>query len=163
MDDKMEFIDPEEIIEFKYYDKINNKTVAIKDKRKIKTALDEMDEKERKQQSLIREFEACMFNENIHDSSTTISEDRDSFESDLESALQEVVDKITKKENISKKIKTFLKKHILTLTEKQLNVLFLYYFLDFTASEIAVILGISRQRISFLLKRITKKLKKKVI
>lgn len=156
--DQKKFLDPEEIIEFEYFDRINKKKVVIKDKRKIKTALDEMDKNDRKRQSLIREFESNGFNENAIGYS---EENFDQFEQDLESAFQEVVDKITKKENDSQKIKTFLKENISLLSEKQLNVLFLYYFLDFSVSEIGRILNTSKQRISQLIKKINCKLKEK--
>lgn len=151
-------LDPEEIIEFEYYDRINKKKVIIKDKRKIKTALDELDKHDRKQESLIRELTERSFDEEMHGFT---EENFEQFEQDLESVFQEVVDKIAKKEEDSKKIKKFLKEHIASLSEKQLNVLFLYYFLDFSVSEIGTILKTSKQRISQLIKKINRKLREK--
>jgi len=148
-------LDPEEIIEFEYYDRISKKKVLIKDKRKIKMALDEMDNYERKQRDLITKNE-CTLNENTDE---IYSSGFEEFEKDLESAFQEVVDQIAEKQKDSEKIKKFLKANISLLTEKQLNVLFLYYFLDFSALEISKILNTSKQRISQIIKKINQKLR----
>jgi len=148
-------LDPEEIIEFEYYDRINKKKVVIKDKRKIKTALDEMETYERKQRDVITKNE-CQFNEETDE--FYISPEMQQFELDLESAFQEVVDQISQKEQNSQKIKNYLKEHIASLTEKQLIVLFLHYYLDFTFLEISHILNTTKQRISQLHKKIKKKL-----
>lgn len=150
-----ENLDPEEIIEFEYYDRINKKKVVIKDKRKIKTALDEMETYERKQRDVITKNE-CQFNEETDE--FYISPEMQQFELDLESAFQEVVDQISQKEQNSQKIKNYLKEHITSLTEKQLIVLFLHYYLDFTLLEISQILNTTKQRISQLHKKIKKKL-----
>lgn len=149
--------DPEEIIEFNYFNRINNEMITIKDKRKIKDALDEMDKQERKQYQLISEHE-CAYHQNTDD---ILIEETTQFEQDLESAFQEVIDKMDKTKRNSEKVKSFLKEHIASLSEKQLNVIFLYYYLDFTVSEISKIMCVSKQRISQLIKKINIKLRKK--
>lgn len=152
--EKEKELDPEEIIEFEYYDRINKKKVIIKDKRKIKTALDEMDKYEKKQKDLIQKYECPLRKE---DEDNFVYE-QNQFEEDLESAFQEVVDQISQKEQNSQKNKNYLKKHIASLTEKQIIVLFLHNYLDFNFLEISQILNTTKQRISQLHKRIKKKL-----
>lgn len=158
--EKERLLDPEEIIEFNYYDRINKKNIVIRDKRRVKIALDEMDEYEKKQKDSILKNE-CSFNENTDE--VYLSVEMQKFEHDLESSFQEVVDKINKQQQISEKIKKFLKNNITSLSEKQTYVLFLHYFLDFTNSEIAEISNTSKQRISQIIKKVNQKLKEKSV
>ena len=58
--------DQEEIIDFYYEDKESRTKVLIHDKRKIRVALLEMEEYERKQKSNIKEFE-CQYNPKTDD------------------------------------------------------------------------------------------------
>ena len=104
--EKEKLLDQEEIIEFYYHDKESKTKILIKDKRKIKVALMEMEEYERKQRSDIMEFE-CPYNAKTDD---PVAEDeyefeQTDFERNLESALQEVVDKIANDKENSQKIK----------------------------------------------------------
>lgn len=149
-------LDPEEIIEFEYFDNITNKWITVKDKRKVKMVIDEMDKYEKKQNDLIQKYECPIREEDEED----FIYEPTKLELDLESAFQEMVDKISEKEKNSQKILETIKNHIASLSEKQLNVLFLHYFLDFSVTEISKRLNVSKQRISFLIKRIKQKLRK---
>ena len=160
--EKEKLLDQEEIIEFYYHDKESKTKILIKDKRKIKVALMEMEEYERKQRSDIMEFE-CPYNAKTDD---PVVEDEyeyeeTQFERDLESALQEMVDKIANDKENSQKIKKIILDSLDDLTQKQLITIFLYYYMELSEAQIATYLGVSRQRIYSQIDRISKKLFKK--
>ena len=163
--EKEKLLDQEEIIEFYYHDKESKTKILIKDKRKIKVALMEMEEYERKQRSDIMEFE-CPYNAKTDD---PVSEDdydeieykQTEFEKNLEDALQEMVDKMANDKENSQKIKKIISESLDELTQKQLITIFLYYYLDLSETQIADYLGVSRQRIYSQIDRISKKLFKK--
>ena len=106
--EKEKLLDQEEIIEFYYHDKESKTKILIKDKRKIKVALMEMEEYERKQRSDIMEFE-CPYNAKTDD---PVSEDdydeieyeQTEFEKNLEDALQEMTEKLFQKRENKKNI-----------------------------------------------------------
>ena len=163
--EKEKLLDQEEIIEFYYHDKESKTKILIKDKRKIKVALMEMEEYERKQRSDIMEFE-CTYNAKTDD---PVAEDdydeieykQTEFEKNLEDALQEMVDKMANDKENSKKIKKIILDSLEDLTQKQLITIFLYYYMELSETQIADYLGVSRQRIYSQIDRISKKLFKK--
>ena len=163
--EKEKLLDQEEIIEFYYHDKESKTKILIKDKRKIKVALMEMEEYERKQRSDIMEFE-CPYNAKTDD---PVAEDdydeieykQTEFEKNLEDALQEMVDKMANDKENSKKIKKIILDSLEDLTQKQLITIFLYYYMELSETQIADYLGVSRQRIYSQIDRISKKLFKK--
>ena len=163
--EKEKLLDQEEIIEFYYHDKESKTKILIKDKRKIKVALMEMEEYERKQRSDIMEFE-CPYNAKTDD---PVSEDdydeieyeQTEFEKNLEDVLQEMVDKIANDKENSQKIKKIILESLDDLTQKQLITIFLYYYMELSETQIADYLGVSRQRIYSQIDRISKKLFKK--
>ena len=163
--EKEKLLDQEEIIEFYYHDKESKTKILIKDKRKIKVALMEMEEYERKQRSDIMEFE-CPYNAKTDD---PVAEDdydeieykQTEFEKNLEDALQEMVDKMANDKENSKKIKKIILDSLEDLTQKQLITIFLYYYMELSETQIADYLGVSRQRIYSQIDRINKKLFKK--
>ena len=59
-------LDQDEIIDFEYFDKLHNRKVVIHDKRKIKVALMEMDEFDKKQKDEIARNE-CPYNNRTDD------------------------------------------------------------------------------------------------
>lgn len=163
--EKEKLLDQEEIIEFYYHDKESKTKILIKDKRKIKVALMEMEEYERKQRSDIMEFE-CPYNAKTDD---PVAEDdydeieykQTEFEKNLEDALQEMVDKMANDKENSKKIKKIILDSLEDLTQKQLITIFLYYYMELSETQIADYLKVSRQRIYSQIDRISKKLFKK--
>lgn len=164
--EKEKLLDQEEIIEFYYIDKESHTKILVKDKRKIKVALMEMDEYERKQRSDIMEFE-CPYNEKTDDpieenAYEEIESEPSDFEKNLEDALQEMVDKIANDKENSQKIKKIILESLDDLTQKQLITIFLYYYMELSESQIATYLGVSRQRIYSQIDRISKKLFKKI-
>ena len=152
-------LDQEEIIEFYYHDKESKTKILIKDKRKIKVALMEMEEYERKQRSDIMEFE-CPYNAKTDDPVVEDEYEETKFEQNLEDALQEMANKISEFYANSEKISKYFKKHISEFTEKQLLLVFIRYYLDFSITEIAQILGSSKSTISAHIDRIEAKFKK---
>ena len=156
-------LDQEEIIDFYYIDKESHTKILVHDKRKVKVALMEMEEYERKQKNDIASFE-CPYNpktDDIIDKQNDIEDfeyEQTEFERDLESALQEVVDKITQDKENSEKIKKIIINVLNELTHKQLITIFLYYYLNFTEQEIGDYLHVTRQRIHTQINRINKKL-----
>ncbi len=165
--EKEKKLDQEEIIEFEYYDRINKQKVIIKDKRKIKVALLEMEEYERKQRSDILENE-CPYDPKTDDridesqDPESIIIEREEFEELLEDVLQEMADKIHQNQEERKKIIKFFSEHIFEFTEKQMILIFLRYYLDFSVSTIIDFLHISKQTFSKHIERIEKKFKKLV-
>ena len=160
--EKEKLLDQEEIIEFYYHDKESKTKILVKDKRKIKVALMEMEEYERKQHNDIIRNE-CPYNPKTDD---RIDEDEyeyeeTRFERDLESALQEMVDKMANDKENSQKIKKIILDCLDDLTQKQLITIFLYYYMELSEAQIATYLGVSRQRIHSQIDRISKKLFKK--
>lgn len=155
-------LDQEEIIEFYYHDKESKTKILIKDKRKIKVALMEMEEYERKQRNDIMGFE-CPYNAKTDDPATEdeYEYEQTEFEKNLEDALQEVVDKIANDKENSQKIKKIILESLDELTQKQLITIFLYYYMELSEAQIATYLGVSRQRIYSQIDRISKKLFKK--
>ena len=163
--EKEKLLDQEEIIEFYYHDKESKTKILIKDKRKIKVALMEMEEHERKQRNDIMEFE-CPYNAKTddpvaEDDYDEIEYEQTEFEKNLEDALQEMVDKMANDKENSKKIKKIILDSLEDLTQKQLITIFLYYYMELSETQIADYLGVSRQRIYSQIDRISKKLFKK--
>ena len=163
--EKEKLLDQEEIIEFYYHDKESKTKILIKDKRKIKVALMEMEEHERKQRNDIMEFE-CPYNAKTddpvaEDDYDEIESEQTEFEKNLEDALQEMVDKMANDKENSKKIKKIILDSLEDLTQKQLITIFLYYYMELSETQIADYLGVSRQRIYSQIDRISKKLFKK--
>ena len=165
--EKEKLLDQEEIIEFKYYDRIHGKNVVIKDKRKIKVALLEMDLFDRKQKEEIGRNE-CAYNPKTDD----LIDDKEYFEialaqeqveEILEDILQEVLSKTWQKSEDEKKIKTFLTDNFFKLSKNQAIALFMCYFLDFDKGKIAKYLNISTQRAGQILVRMEHILKKNAL
>jgi len=159
--EKEKLLDQEEIIEFYYHDKESKTKILIKDKRKIKVALMEMDEYERKQRNDIMEFE-CPYNAKTddpvaEDNYDEIEYEQTEFEQNLEDALQEMVNKMSEIQDSKKKILKFFENNILEFTERQLIIIFLKYYLDFPNIKIADVLNLDRSSITKHLERIDKK------
>ena len=162
--EKEKLLDQEEIIEFYYHDKESKTKILIKDKRKIKVALMEMEEYEKKQRSDIMEFE-CPYNAKTddpvaEDDYDEIEYEQTEFEQNLEDALQEMTEKLFQKRENEKNISNFFKKNISRFPQKQQLIVFYYYFLDFSVSEIAEIFDVKPQTIDGYLRRINEKLAK---
>ena len=160
--EKEKLLDQEEIIEFYYHDKESKTKILIKDKRKIKVALMEMEEHERKQRNDIMEFE-CPYNAKTddpvaEDDYDEIEYEQTEFEKNLEDALQEVSNKIWQMKENSKKISNFFLKNIFEFDENQIIIIFLFYYLDFKQIEIARILGKAKSTISYQIDQIKEKL-----
>jgi len=161
--EKEKLLDQEEIIEFEYYDEINKKNVIIKDKRKIKVALLEMDLLEREQREDVGRNE-CSYNPQTD---VPINEnevfdkvlDQEQVEELLEDVLQEVLSKTWQKSEDEKKIKSFLKDNFFKLSKNQAIALFMDYFLEFDKSKIAEYLTVSSQRAGQILARLEQILK----
>jgi len=151
-------LDQEEIIEFYYHDKESKTKILIKDKRKIKVALMEMEEYERKQRNDIMEFE-CPYNAKTDDPATEdeYEYEQTEFEKNLEDALQEMVNKMSEIQDSKKKILNFFENNVFEFTERQLIIIFLKYYLDFTNIKIADFLNLDRSSITKHLERIDKK------
>lgn len=155
--EKEKELDPEEIIEFEYYDRINKKKVIIKDKRKIKVALLEMNAYERNQREEINRNE-CSYNPNTDDLRNVNEFDEKMFNQEeveevLEDLLQEVLSKTWQKTEDEKKIKSFLVTNVFKLSKNQAIALFMCYFLDFDKGKIAEFLKVSTQRAGQILVR----------
>lgn len=160
--EKERLLDQEEMIDFYYIDKESHTKILVHDKRKIKVALMEMDEYERKLNDDIARYE-CPYNQRTDDPTDDTEEyeyQESQFELDLEDAMQEMVDKIMQNEKISKKIKKIIYDSLDELTEKQLITIFLYYYINLSEQEIGDFFGVSRQRIHAQIERINKKLLK---
>jgi len=156
-------LDQEEIIEFSYYDRINKKSVVIKDKRKIKVALLEMDKVERIQKEDIGRNE-CAYNPKIDDLIVQNNFEDNLFnkqevEEVLEDVLQEVLSKTWQKAEDEKKIRKFLKNNFFKLSKNQAIALFMWFFLDFDKKEISKYLDVSTQRAGQILRRMEQILK----
>lgn len=162
--EKEKLLNQEEIIEFYYIDKESHTKILVKDKRKIKVALMEMDEYERKLRSDIMENE-CPYNsktddpieENVYEE---IESDPSDFEKNLEDALQEMVNKMSEINESKKKISKFFADNIEEFTEKQIILIFLRYYLDFSNAKIAELLGADRSAITRHFERIEAKFKR---
>lgn len=163
--EKEKLLDQEEIIEFNYYDKINRKNVVIKDKRKIKVALMELDEQERKQRKEIFEKE-CPYNPKTDDCTYNNQNPEDTFLSNseveelLEDVLQEMADKMIEKQEGNKKLLKFFSDNIFEFTQKQLIIVFLKYYLDFNNVQISQYMNIKKQTLTRHIERIESKFKK---
>lgn len=157
--------DQEEIIDFYYEDKVSRTKILIHDKRKIRVALLEMEEYERKQKNDIKEFE-CQYNPKTDDPIDEQSEIEDfeykpsSFEQNLEDALQEMTEKLFQNRENQKNISKFFREYLSEFSRNQQIIVFYYYFLGFTVSEIAEVLNVKPQTIDCYIKRIDKKLAK---
>lgn len=157
--------DQEEIIDFYYEDKESRTKVLIHDKRKIRVALLEMEEYERKQKSDIKEFE-CQYNPKTDDPIDEQNGIEDfeyepsSFEQNLEDALQEMAEKLFQNRENQKNISKFFREYLSEFSKNQQIIVFYYYFLGFGISEIAEILNVKPQTIDGYIKRIDKKLAK---
>ncbi|MCM1556937.1 MAG: hypothetical protein NC087_05325 [Anaeroplasma bactoclasticum] len=160
--EREKLLDQEELIDFYYIDKESHTKILVHDKRKIKVALLEMDEYERKLKNDIMENE-CPYNQRTDD---PIDETQDfeyqasQFELDLEDALQEMANKISSIYDKSKNISKYFQKHIQDFTEKQLLIIFIRYYLNFSITEISQILGTAKSTISAHIDRIEAKFKK---
>lgn len=157
--------DQEKLIDFYYEDKESKTKILVHEKRKIKVALLEMEEYERKQKSDITEFE-CPYNPKTDD---PIDEQNDienfeyeqsSFEQNLEDALQELSEKMFQMRENKKNISNFFREFISKFSQKQKIIVFYYYFLDFTVSEIAEKFNVKAQTIDVQIRRIDEKLSK---
>lgn len=157
--------DQDEIIDFYYEDKESRTKVLIHDKRKIRVALLEMEEYERKQKSDIKEFE-CPYNPKTDDPIDEQNGIEDfeykpsRFEQNLEDALQEMTEKLFQNRENQKNISKFFRTYLSKFSKNQQIIVFYYYFLDFGVSEIAEILNVKPQTIDVYIKRIDKKLAK---
>lgn len=160
--EKERLLDQEEIIDFYYIDKESHTKILVHDKRKIKVALMEMDEYERKLKDDITRNE-CRYNQRTDD---PIDETQDfeyqasQFELDLEDALQEACNKISEIHESSKKISKIFKKHFDEFSPDEIFTVFLYYYLDFSQAKIAEIFNVNRSSICREIKKIEEKLKK---
>lgn len=164
--EKEKALGQEEIIEFNYYDRINKKNVVIKDKRKIKVALMELNEQERNQREEINKNE-CSYNPNTDDLINVNEFEEEMFnqqqiEEVLEDILQEVLSKTWRKTEDEKKIKSFLVTNFFKLSKNQAIALFMSYFLDFDKGKIAEFLNISTQRAGQILVRTEQILKENI-
>lgn len=157
--------DQDEIIDFYYEDKESKTKKLIHDKRKIRVALLEIEEYERKQKSDIKEFE-CRYNPKTDDPIDEQNEienfeyESSSFEQNLEDALQEMTEKLFQNRENQKNISKFFRTYLSKFSKNQQIIVFYYYFLGFTASEIAEVLNVKPQTIDVYIKRIDKKLAK---
>ncbi len=170
--------DQEEIIEFDYRDKINNQTVVIKDKRKIKVLLMQLDLEERKQRDEIQR-EECSYNaktddvyaidnktpeqimeeKELEDEEIKLSKESQVYQK-MNEEIKKLVDKNVKNEESRKKVKEIFIRAINSLTEKQLNIAFMVYYLDLSQSEISRFFNVSRQLIHKQIKEIEQILRK---
>lgn len=157
-------LDQEEFIDFEYYDSIHHKKVIVHDKRKIKVALMEMDEYEKKLKDDISRNE-CPYNQKTDD---PIDESQDieldyeptEFEINLEEALQEACNKIYEMTENTKKISKIFKEHFSDFTFGEIFIVFLYYYLNFSKSDVAKIFGLNRSTIGRYIAKIEAKIKK---
>lgn len=159
--EKERLLDQEEMIDFYYIDKESHTKILVHDKRKIKVALMEMDEYERKLKSDIREFE-CPYNQRTDDPADDTEEyeyQESQFELDLEDALQEACNKISEIHESSKKISKIFKEHINEFSPDEIITLFFYYYLDFSQTKIAEIFNVNRSSICREIKKIEEKLR----
>lgn len=156
-------LDQDEIIDFEYFDKLNNRKVVIHDKRKIKVALMEMDEFDKKQKDEIARNE-CPYNSRtddpVEEQDFDLEYEPSEFELSLEDALQEACNKIYEMREKSQIISKIFKNHFKEFTFGELFTIFLYYYLDFSKSEIAKIFGLNRSTIGRDIAKIITKLRK---
>ncbi len=155
-------LDQEEIIDFYYIDKESHTKVLVHDKRKIKVALMEMDEYERKLKNNIMENE-CPYNQRTDDPIDELQDfdyQSSQFELDLEDALQEACNKIYEIHESSKKISKIFKEHFDEFSPDEIFTIFLYYYLDFSQTKIAEIFNVNRSSICREIKKIEEKLRK---
>lgn len=160
--EKEKLLDQEEKIDFYYIDKESNTKILVHDKRKIKVALMEMDDCERKLKSEILRNE-CPYNQKTDDpvdETQDIEYKASQFELDLEDALQEACNKIYEMRETSKKISKIFKEHFEEFSPDEIFTIFLYYYLDFSQSRIAEIFKVNRSSICREIKKIEEKLKK---
>ena len=159
--EKERLLDQEEMIDFYYIDKESHTKILVHDKRKIKVALMEMDEYERKLKSNIREFE-CPYNQRTDDPVDDTEEyeyQESQFELDLEDALQEMANKMCENRENSKKIQKFFRDNISEFTQRQLMIIFLRYYLDLSIVEIGKFLSINYATVFRYLERIEEKMR----
>ena len=165
--EKEKLLDQEEMIDFYYNDKESKTKILVHDKRKIKVALMELDEEERKRRNEILENE-CPYNQRTDDPMDDELEEQyeelgyeqTELEETLEDILQEMVDKIADQKENTQKIKEIIEKNLENLTKQQLITIFLYYYIELSEQKIADYFGVTRQRIHTLINRINKKLLK---
>lgn len=161
--EKEKLLDQEEVIAFYYIDKESHTKTLVHDKRKIKVALMEMDEYERKLKSDILENE-CPYNQRTDDPITEddyaeIEYEQTEFEKNLEDALQEACNKIYEMRENSKKIQKIFKDHFDEFSPDEIFTIFLYYYLGFSQTRIAEIFNVNRSSICREIKKIEEKLK----